>query len=349
MARAAGLKKEAAGIIASAAQFVDDNADKESIEFKDGARLDSEASAHHAVDKKNIDPEDQRKIWVPFHFLPGNEGDSFTERLICRKNSQIAREMLRFILSESDRPYAMQLVGIAAHVYADTFSHYGFSGVSSRRNKVDNDSFEFYGLGKEMQQYIKNKQTQFEKKYHKETGFLTNIKSWLAETFSGALGHGAVVTFPDRPYLKWSFEYEDPKQKSGIRDNNGTFMEGCEALHGFFREFAALRKDQSENDFAEFKNIQDPVEAIINLQAAKQDRIEAWKQAAAEGEIFATGPESIPDYDLNSWDKQRENLAQTKNSEATIDQDIYKFFQAASVFRQYVLRILLPPKGLVVT
>ena len=29
-----------------------------------------------------------------------------------------------------------------AHVYADTFSHYGFSGVSSRNNKVDGSSFE---------------------------------------------------------------------------------------------------------------------------------------------------------------------------------------------------------------
>ena len=33
------------------------------------------------------------------------------------------------------------MLGIAAHVYADTFSHYGFSGVSSRGNKVYNSSF----------------------------------------------------------------------------------------------------------------------------------------------------------------------------------------------------------------
>ncbi|WP_459657364.1 DUF6765 family protein [Vibrio rotiferianus] len=33
--------------------------------------------------------------------------------------------------------------------------------------------------------------------------FARNIKSHLAEEPSGALGHGGVATFPDRPYLKW--------------------------------------------------------------------------------------------------------------------------------------------------
>ena len=349
MARAAGLKTDAAKSIATAAQFVDDNANKDSVEFRDGARLDAEASAHHAVDKKNIDPEDQRKIWVPFHFLPGNEGDSFTERLICRKNSRIAGEMLEFVLSNSKQHYALPLAGIAAHVYADTFSHYGFSGVSSRRNKVDNKSFKFYELNSAMKTYIERKRSKFEEEYHKEGGLLTNIKSWIAETFSGALGHGAVMTFPDRPYLKWSFEYENPKAESGIRDNQVTFLEGCEALHGFFRKFAGLREDLAESGFMEFGAIRDDIEHIIGLQAPKQDRINAWKHAASAGKLFAEGDEAIPDYDQNTWHNQRDNLTRSKISEAAIEQDIYKFYQAASVFRNYILRILLPSKGLVVT
>jgi hypothetical protein len=74
MARAAGITREAARVIAIAAQFVDDNAAKESISFRDGGRLDAQATAHQAVYRKNIDLEDQRRIWVPFHFLPGNQG-----------------------------------------------------------------------------------------------------------------------------------------------------------------------------------------------------------------------------------------------------------------------------------
>ncbi|MFN2353100.1 MAG: DUF6765 family protein [Desulfopila sp.] len=99
------------------------------MEFRDGARLDSEATAHHAFNIKNIDLEDQRKIWVPFHFLPGNEGSSYTERLLCRKGSRFAQEMLEYVLTLSHKHYSPVLVGIAAHVYADTFAHYGFSGI----------------------------------------------------------------------------------------------------------------------------------------------------------------------------------------------------------------------------
>lgn len=146
MARAAGIKPEIAQVIASAAQFVDDNAAKKSVEFKDGGAVHSRATAHHAVHIKNIDREDQRFVWVPFHFLPGNEGSKFSEKLVCGKNSKIAQEMVNNHISRHKEEFSDELMGIAAHVYADTFSHYGFSGISSRKNKIVNDSFVFHSL-----------------------------------------------------------------------------------------------------------------------------------------------------------------------------------------------------------
>ena len=94
----------------------------------------------HTFDVANIDAEDQRKVWVPFHFIPGNEGDEYTERLVCRKNSDIAQEMVDHHVDLPDKRFYLPLIGITAHVYADTFSHYGFSGVSSRKNRIDSDS-----------------------------------------------------------------------------------------------------------------------------------------------------------------------------------------------------------------
>ena len=76
--------------------------------------------------------------------MPGNIGATYTERLKCRMDSEIVREMRDHHLSLSNRAFALHLLGIAAYVYADTFSHYGFSGVSSRGNKVRNDSFRFH-------------------------------------------------------------------------------------------------------------------------------------------------------------------------------------------------------------
>ena len=133
-----------ARIIATSAQFVDDNVARSHVDFRDGSRLDQETTAHHPIDLSNRDDRDQRRVWVPFHFIPGNEGDDCTERLKCRMDSPIVRELRDHHLTYADRGFGLHLLGITAHVYADTFSHYGFSGVSSRGNKVDNSSFRFH-------------------------------------------------------------------------------------------------------------------------------------------------------------------------------------------------------------
>jgi len=348
MARAAGINAETTRIIATAAQFVDDNAKKDNIEIRDGARLDSEATAHHALNLKNIDLEDQRKIWVPFHFLPGNEGKTYTEKLICRKDSKIAREMIRYALSLSSQPYAVPVMGIAAHVYADTFAHYGFSGISSRRNKIMGIEFD-EGLSNNMEKYLRKKEKDFKDYYPKEDGLLTNIKSFFAENLSGALGHGAAVTFPDRPYLKWSFTYEDPEYKSDLRDNPATFMDACKALHTFFCDFIQTKPDLSDASPTDFATMEGEIDQILSFQGTKSERIDLWKNAAKKGKLFKSGPEDIPLYDANNWHNQRENLERERYSTGINKLSIYHFYQAASVFRTYVLRELLPSHGLIVT
>ena len=93
MARAGGLNSDAARIIATSAQFVDDNTAQSHCGFRDGSRIDREATAHHLVDRSNLDDHDQRRVWVPFHFIPGNIGETYTERLKCRMDSPTVQEM----------------------------------------------------------------------------------------------------------------------------------------------------------------------------------------------------------------------------------------------------------------
>ena len=57
-----------------------------------------------------------------------------------QKDSPLINDLIDHCLELHERPFALALIGLAAHVYADTFSHSGFSGVSSRRNKVDASS-----------------------------------------------------------------------------------------------------------------------------------------------------------------------------------------------------------------
>jgi len=349
MARTAGLKPATCKTIATAAQFVDDNAAKSHIEFQDGGRIDAEATAHHVSDViRNLDAEDQRQVWVPFHFLPGNQGQTFSQRLICRENSKIVQALVEHHLKYATHPAGVCLIGVTAHVYADTFSHWGFSGVGSRYNKVDNNSFKFHGgLDPDIADYIKKKEREFFRRYGKGGGFIANIKSWLAETVSGALGHGAVATYPDRPYLKWSFEYEYPTKKRVRRDNPAHFLKGCEALHDMFRRFGKANPAQSAGDGVAFGVIKNAVKAIIEHEDRMEGRIQKWLTEAGAGRI---GPKvfRIPPYEPEVWMKQSATLNSSETSTEALKSNLYRFYQAASIHRQYVLRELLPENRLVV-
>jgi hypothetical protein len=152
IAAAAGIPKADAETIATAAQFVDDQGVTEWMLCQSKEGVLGVATAHHPIEAGvrtlfgTSESNDTRAVWVPFHFLPGAEGVGFEERLICRKDSQVARRMLDYYLSDSvirsHKGHALELMGIVAHVYADTFSHYGFSGIASDHNLVQADSIQ---------------------------------------------------------------------------------------------------------------------------------------------------------------------------------------------------------------
>ena len=363
MARAAGIEPDDARIIATSAQFVDDNVARSQVTFRDGSRIDQEATAHHPIDLSNCDDRDQRRVWVPFHFIPGNEGDSYTDRLKCRMDSPIVRELRDHHLTYADRGFALHLLGITAHVYADTFSHYGFSGVSSRGNKVDNSSFRFHEeveeaddetapLSLDMRRYVTEKADRFFRDRGDHGGLLTNVKSWFAEELSGALGHGSVATLPDRPYLVWSFEYERDDAVAGrrsTRNNPVTYLAGCGALHDMFSRFSELRVDgRAGGDGRDFDAIAHRVRDVLVVQADKAGRIGTWQDAARSGEIFGAGDETIPEYDGRAWNGQWEELDGKEENDAAIDLPVWQFYRAAAVHRTYMLRDLLPKYGLIV-
>lgn len=373
MARAAGLKPEASEIIATCAQFVDDNASDLNINFSNGARVESIATAHHTFASENLDLSDQRRVWIPFHFLPGNIGNSWTERLKCRMDSPIAHKMIDHHLSLHTKNYALALIGITAHVYADTFSHYGFSGISSRGNRIDNSSIVLKNLEPEIKAYIEQKyekfknskgaqlQPNFQPSVSAHIVWVSQIKNFamsaLAEKISGALGHGPVATFPDRPYLEWSFDYERPdaylqsldtnSDINAVRPNPETFLKGCEALHHMFSRFRECRPDLDNKDHRDFKDIKNEVAHILGTQADMAGRIDAWQRAAANGSVF-DGTPNIPSYHGTQWNMEWNNLNGLDNSDILLNKPIWHFYQAAAIHRTYVLRDLLPAEELII-
>ena len=370
MARAAGIKSEAAYIIAYSAQFVDDNVAENALEFEDGSRIDCEATAHHVTNRKNLSDPDQRRVWVPFHFFPGNSGTTYRERMKCRKNSELANMMIDYHLQFSNREFACQLMGIGAHVYADTFSHYGFSGISSRGNGIDQNTIIIdKDLDPQIKNYIEDKAVSFFKDHvdscklensksrflkNSKPRFSVNIMAWFAEKLSGALGHGSVATYPDRPYLKWKFRYDEDDCEAencwSERDNPETFLEGCRSLHAVFKRFAQANGGKHDaGDGRDFPNIENSVKNVLATQDNKEGRINAWKNGAKNGQLFGDqNGESIPDYNDKIWNKEWQSFDKQENCDQAIKSEIWQFYRAAAIHRTYVLRDLLPNHGLVV-
>ncbi|MGM0595188.1 MAG: DUF6765 family protein [Pseudomonadota bacterium] len=213
-ARLAGFTHARAGTIAHAAQYVDDATNGGSITFDNGAMYWRIASAHRMLDHRNLDTLANHKVWIPFHFLPGNGGrgagkrprGGFIQKLVCRPDSPVAREMLAHCIAGRDRPYALHRLGITMHVYADTFAHQGFAGVNHKINEVSALS-------------SSNKR--------KDRRFFERIKHYfISEAFP--LGHGAALEYPDLPWLKW--RYRNGNGQLVERDNAAIFLEAADKM-----------------------------------------------------------------------------------------------------------------------
>ncbi|MBL4774739.1 MAG: hypothetical protein JKY87_01590 [Mariprofundus sp.] len=354
MARAAGLPVKDAQVIAYTAQYVDDSTDNDDAVHDDGGMFQTIATAHtntEAIANALADHLEQRHVWVPFHFFPGNEGDTLSDKLLCVKDSALAQEMVQNHIEHAvavKHEYGLCLMGIMAHVYADTFSHYGFSGVSSRNNEVDGSSFELDVQDPRVKAYIMGKFSSFLSKY--TPSFIIknyrNIASLGASVVTGALGHGAVGTYPDRPFLRWRFNYNKGNRDSGWRDNPANFLLACEKLHAAFSDYAV--KAGIANNPMPFDRIKDKVNTILRLEAAKEGRTAAWVEAINQNELFETEPQEALHFSKEDWEQQKDGFKDLSHSFEMIKKEVYQFHQAAIYHRDYTLKCLLPKHGVIV-
>lgn len=335
LARMAGLKKSAAFEIAMAAQLVDDCAHI-SLPLLDGVFLHHEPTAHHPIQlAANSDPAEQRRAWIPFHFLPGNQGKSVEERLVCVAGSAIAQEVLQHALQNAQGPQGAAQIGVAAHAYADTFAHYGFSGIASKRNRVKSGSFDLKVKNPNIWKYITSKAEAFFAKHVTEIATLDG------------LGHASVATYPDRPYLQWSFTYEDG-QPSGARSNPETYRLACEKLYLFFSHYAEQQPEQVESgQKINYLAVRKQVETILAFEGPLNERIDQWKMALQSGVLIPGHQETIPTYDYAQFRATAEALCTIASQEAHHTFP-FRFFLAAKTHREFVLYDLLPRYDLAV-
>ncbi|BBO83846.1 hypothetical protein DSCO28_44120 [Desulfosarcina ovata subsp. sediminis] len=336
-ARLAGFDPADADIIAYAAQYVDDATSAGAIHFDNKAMYQRISSAHKMLDKRNAEALANHLVWIPFHFLPGNAGmaadqnpdGAFIEKIICTPDSPIAREMVRQAIVEKEKPYGLQRLGVAMHVYADTWAHQGFAGVLHPVNEVENA-----------------------KETGKSGGFSKKLSTILNDFLDDAippLGHGRALTFPDMPFLKW--RYKNYQGAEIVRDNTALFCEAANHLCMAMQRYIAgdADADVPGMDAGDRQKIED-----LFLSTTKDDgekRHAVWIKAIKSG-AFSFGGETIAyaGKGKGSWKEQalgtNFDLPVHTFKEKFMQSNWKRFHDAVQAHRLHVVHDLLPKYGI---
>ena len=286
LARLVGFEHKDADIISYSAQYVDDATNSGIVKFNNGAMFSRISSAHEMslYDMKHyMNAHENHLVWVPFHFLPGNDKldagknpeGSFINKLICKPYSDVAVKMLDACMKDIDKPYFLHRVGITMHVFADTFAHQGFAGVVHDVNKVDDLECNNYDM----------------------SFFDKGLSKTLSEAFP--MGHGAALTCPDMPFLNW--QYINGLGEEIKRDNLELFINAAYDLYGQLgRVFEALGRKVNDINEKDFDVIRKNFESFKTDDG--EERHQQWLKSIANGDFSfgAVNLEYIPK-GLGSW------------------------------------------------
>ncbi|WP_375724109.1 hypothetical protein LXN10_01020 [Arcobacter sp. KX21116] len=342
LSRMVGFEHREANIIAHAAQYVDDATNSGNIEFTNGAMFSRISSAHtmEVYDMKYyLNAHENHLVWVPFHFLPGNDGKhsgeyvagSFIRKLICKPYSPVADDILDACINDLDKPYSLHRLGITMHVFADTFAHQGFAGVVHNVNKVKNLECHNYDMD-----------------------FFDSLKSKaLSRKFP--MGHGPALTCPDMPFLKWS--YTNGLGENVNRDNLEIFMSACNNLIGqlgrYLVDNGGVMKDTLPSDIEQIKK---------NFETFRSDdenvRHDKWLSSISNGE-FSFGPVDLEYIGKGegSWKHKSINQIHSVDQEEDVfefsdefmDSDWRLFHVALKAHRFDLINNILPKYGMCVS
>jgi hypothetical protein len=351
VARLAGFKPESASIIAHSAQYVDDATSSGLIKFDNDALFQRISSAHKKLDYRNFEELANHRVWIPFHFLPGNQGSpasqaptqDFTQRLICYPDSYVARDMVADCIRRQNRPYALHRLGVVMHVYVDTWAHQGFAGINHPINRAS-DLIDAEG-NPDLVHRERIKKFFAENIINRITGML------IGDVFP--LGHGSVLSYPDKPFLKWG--YTNGLNEKVVRDNPTDFLQAAEQMCRWFQRFLA-HDPQAVVPGLPLADRDLIAETLANTTEWKGEiRHQKWLDLIRAGK-FSFGAEEI-DYigsGAGSWRAQA--LGTTAEGERTpyhyqpdfLSSNWKLFHDALLAHRFYIIHELLPQYGICV-
>jgi hypothetical protein len=217
LCRCNGMSPENSKKVAYVSQHTDDAKYDHPLDFENGGRFQQVLSAHKFIHPDVFSLDTQYRIYAPFHFIPGNQGNRFQERMVCRQDSEIAHQMVREVAKLKAKPYQLHRLGIALHVYADTWSHQDFSGLQTELNDVE----EIDVINEDKVGIVR---------------IFTSFFRDIIESLIPQIGHAEVATLPDEPYREWTF-YHVYQKRSVHRKNWLICQDASRAIYKEIKSF----------------------------------------------------------------------------------------------------------------
>ncbi len=204
LAKAAGFNEKDALTIAYASQYVDHSTESEPIRVGE-MMFDPLRTAHYGL--RSYEWSVQKRVFIPFHFLPPKSIRSPEDTFITRPNSRLANMILDEAFKEQGNAFRLIRIGVALHTFADTWAHRKFSG----RHHNENDVGEI--------QHSRN-----------GGGWRTLLMENAYLDFLPRIGHAEAGHFPDQPFLKWRYKRK-LTNRFVPRDNTGEFMKAAKKIY----------------------------------------------------------------------------------------------------------------------
>ncbi|OGT97421.1 MAG: hypothetical protein A2079_01760, partial [Geobacteraceae bacterium GWC2_48_7] len=276
------------------------------------------------------------------HFLPGN-GDSegnpdhlgkFINKLICLPDSPIAKDMVKAAISDKHKPYGLHRLGIAMHVYADTWAHQQFAGVLHKVNNVDNA------------------------KESGKTNIFIDLPSFLEDVLDEAippLGHGRANVLPDMPFLTW--QYTNGRGEKIVRNNTTDFCKAADMMCIAMKRYIAgnsevevdgidaVNKDVIKRLFSSFKEKNGDKRHKLWLKEIRQGTFKVDGTPFTEELIYN-------DKGRNSWKAKALGTAleldEYEYNDAFLTSNWRMFHDALQQHRMSMLHDILPNYGICV-
>ncbi len=321
--------------VAYASQHTDDAKYEHALNFENGGRFQQFLSAHKFIHPDVFSMETQYKIYVPFHFIPGNQGDRFQERMVCRQNSEIAQQMVREVTNLKGKPYQVHRLGIALHVYADTWSHQDFSGLQTELNDVEDIDVineEKVGIARIFRDFFRD----------------------ITESLIPQIGHAETATLPDEPYREWTF-YHVYQKRSIHRKNWLICQDASRAIYKEIKGFLYKNPEYRDEKPIPWGAIKSTVTNLFRQKGSQEERCSNWAERINDSSFgFACQLiEKDLSYNDREWFRAAVEVKKTDEREKYYRKNNFHlsdwkyFHDAAESHRFFVLKESLSPQGIV--